>query len=63
MTLKVQRENKFCCEEHIDMAFDDFINDNETFPDFEYVSGMKCSYCSNDAKYMLILKSSTDDDK
>lgn len=45
------------------MAFDDFINDNETFPDFEYVSGMKCSYCSNDAKYMLILKSSTDDDK
>lgn len=45
------------------MAFDDFINDNETFPDFKYVSDKKCSYCSNKAKYMLTLKSITDDDR
>ena len=45
----------FCCEEHTDMAFDDFLVYNETFPNFVSSSLHKCSYCENNAKYVLEL--------
>lgn len=49
------KESKYCCENHIDMAFDDFLLQNETFPYLEKIENTKCSYCTNDAQYVLKL--------
>lgn len=49
----MQDENKFCCEEHTDIAFDDFLVETETFPNFEKTANKKCDYCDNDAIYIL----------
>lgn len=49
----MENENKFCCMEHMDIAFDDFLVDNETFPNIEEVKDGSCSYCDNKAKYIL----------
>lgn len=44
----------YCCEDHTDIAFDDFINCNETFPYLEKVTdNEKCSYCEKKALYVL----------
>jgi len=49
------KESKYCCDNHIDMAFDDFLLQNETFPYLEQIENTKCSYCTNDAQYVLKL--------
>ena len=41
----------YACEEHIDEAMDEVINEKETFPVINEVEEMKCSYCNNKAKY------------
>jgi len=51
----MEEKNKYCCEEHTDLAFDDFLLDNESFPNLETdISNHKCDYCENQAKYVLI---------
>ena len=49
----MEEKNKYCCSLHIDMAFDDFLLETETFPFMENAIDKKCSYCTNDANYML----------
>ena len=51
--ISMQNENKLCCEEHTDIAFDDFLIENETFPNVERVDEGKCDYCDNKANYIL----------
>ncbi|WP_187119322.1 CxxH/CxxC protein [Clostridium polynesiense] len=43
-----------CCEEHTDMAFDDFLLDSETWPELNKAqNSCSCSYCSREAVYCL----------
>lgn len=44
------------CNEHQDMAFDDFINTYETFPILEKATDQKCCYCIKKATYKLSVK-------
>jgi|GEM_PF-570799 len=44
----------YACGEHIDMAIDDFLVENETFPVLSKAAEGKCSYCSRPAEYILI---------
>lgn len=55
MILKVQQNNKQVntCEEHVDLAFDDFLVKYETFPLLNEIKDVKCSYCEKDAVYVL----------
>lgn len=46
-------KDKYCCNLHIDFAFDDFLLETETFPFMEVISDTKCSYCNNEAIYVL----------
>lgn len=47
------KRNKYCCEDHVDMAFDDFLVENEIFPYLEKTKDCKCTYCDKDAQYVL----------
>ena len=51
----MEQNNKkiFTCEEHIDMAFDDFLTFNETFPVLSEIKYVNCSYCEKPALYVL----------
>lgn len=49
----------YCCEEHLDDAFDDFLVINETFPVVNAASFKKCSYCDSPASYELDLQQFT----
>lgn len=44
-------ENKYACEEHIDEAMDEVINEEETFPVINEVTGKQCNYCNKESKY------------
>lgn len=44
---------KYACEEHIDEAMDEIINENETFPIINEAFDEKCSYCDKKSKYKL----------
>ncbi|WP_027625415.1 CxxH/CxxC protein [Clostridium lundense] len=51
----MQKRSSFSCEEHIDIAMDDFILDNEIFPVLDKLYGIntKCQYCTRKATYIL----------
>lgn len=51
----MKEKSKTCCEEHLDLAFDDFLVEFETFPVMKETKEKDCSYCSNPAKYLLEL--------
>ncbi|SHI98708.1 CxxH/CxxC protein, BA_5709 family [Clostridium amylolyticum] len=43
-----------CCEEHLDMAFDDFLVEYEIWPELKKSEETCiCSYCSSKAVYCL----------
>lgn len=46
---------KYACDEHIEDAMDDVINESETFPLIEKVYGSKCSYCDKKSTYEVKL--------
>lgn len=48
-----EEKNKYFCEEHLDKAFDDYLIENEEFPDVYEVKDHKCDYCGKQAKYKL----------
>lgn len=52
-TILMQGKSKNACEEHMDMAFDDFLIENEAFPNLCEAADEKCSYCDKKAKYVL----------
>jgi len=43
----------YACEDHIDLAIDDFLVENETFPVLTKADKATCSYCENVAEYVL----------
>lgn len=51
----MQEKNKYCCEIHVDLAFDDFLVENGTFPHLQEYERGKCFYCNSNSKYLLAL--------
>jgi CxxH/CxxC protein (TIGR04129 family) len=51
----LNEKSKACCEEHLDIGFDDFLVEFETFPVMEDTKDGICHYCSEPAKYILQL--------
>jgi CxxH/CxxC protein (TIGR04129 family) len=51
--IATKKQNKYSCDAHIDMAIDDFLVENETFPWLEKATEEICSYCSNKAVYAI----------
>jgi hypothetical protein len=49
----LQEGNKYCCENHVDLAFDDFILENETYPFLQVCNHAKCDYCAESSAYVL----------
>ena len=44
----------YCCEEHVDMAFDDFLLETEDTPNLvKAEKEVSCDYCSEKALYCL----------
>lgn len=43
----------YSCENHIDIAIDDFLVKNETFPILNSSKDRKCDYCDDVAVYVL----------
>jgi CxxH/CxxC protein (TIGR04129 family) len=43
----------YACEEHIDMALEDFVNAKEEAPEILSVSSGKCAYCDRMALYFI----------
>mgnify|MGYP002556362749 FL=1 len=41
----------YACEEHIDEAMDEIINEKETFPVINEMTEKKCDYCDKKSKY------------
>jgi CxxH/CxxC protein (TIGR04129 family) len=49
-------DNKiYTCDQHLDKAFDHFLDEKEVFPYLDKVSIGTCSYCDCPAKYVLKL--------
>ena len=44
---------RYACEEHMDEAMDDIINEEETFPVINECKNNKCSYCDKESKYEI----------
>lgn len=53
--ISTEEQNKYSCETHINMAIDDFLVENETFPCLEKVSNRICNYCAGKAIYIIKL--------
>jgi len=49
----VQEENKYFCKEHLDKAFDDYLLENERFPNVVEDTEHKCNYCQKQSEYKL----------
>ncbi|MBC8060345.1 MAG: CxxH/CxxC protein [Clostridiaceae bacterium] len=47
----------YTCDQHLDKAFDHFLDENEVFPYLEKISIGTCSYCDCPAKYVLSVTS------
>ncbi len=45
--------NIYTCENHLDEAFDYFLDENEVFPHLEKAKAETCSYCDCPAEYVL----------
>ncbi|WP_245154029.1 CxxH/CxxC protein [Jeotgalibacillus proteolyticus] len=55
-----ERENMkiYCCKEHVELAMDIFVDEEETFPALHTVDNLKqlsthCEYCRNEAAYLV----------
>ena len=51
--ITTKKQNKYSCETHIDMAIDDFLVENETFPCLEKASNGICDYCPGEVIYII----------
>ncbi|MDG5472380.1 CxxH/CxxC protein [Jeotgalibacillus sp. ET6] len=48
----------YCCEEHVELALDVFVDEEETFPELRTVDNPErlstnCEYCRNQAAYLV----------
>ena len=44
---------KYACEEHLDEAMDDIINEEETFPVINKCNNNQCTYCEKQGEYEI----------
>ena len=44
---------KYACEDHIDEAMDEVINEEETFPIINKCKDNQCSYCEKHSEYEI----------
>ncbi|GFZ33383.1 hypothetical protein CSC2_39090 [Clostridium zeae] len=44
---------KLSCEDHVDMAIDEYIDQFETFPTLENADSGSCNYCNSKAVYKI----------
>ena len=51
----MQDKNFYACDNHLDKAFDHFLDENEAFPYLGKISIGSCSYCDCPAEYILKL--------
>lgn len=47
-------KSKLSCQNHLDMAFDDFLLEEEIFPTLLKAEEGICDYCKDAAVYILI---------
>jgi len=43
----------YSCQEHIDIALDDFVDEFEVFPVLTKINNEKCSFCDKQAIYQV----------
>lgn len=47
----------YCCQEHVELALDIVVDEHETYPVLNKVTGEKlstnCEYCPNQAVYVV----------
>lgn len=43
----------YACQEHIDEAMDDLVDEFETFPVINECKSETCNYCSNKSNYKV----------
>ncbi|MHC1719408.1 MAG: CxxH/CxxC protein [Clostridiaceae bacterium] len=51
--MQEEKQPVYACEDHIDIAIDEFIDKNETFPILTKAIEGSCSYCEKTAVYVL----------
>jgi CxxH/CxxC protein (TIGR04129 family) len=60
MYRKVELKMIYSCEEHVDIALDDIVDEFMTFPVLSKVDGdnlsTSCEYCQNPATYIVANK-------
>ncbi len=44
---------KYACDEHINDAMEDMINESESFPIISENKDKECTYCSEKSKYEI----------
>ncbi|WP_326911482.1 CxxH/CxxC protein [Sedimentibacter sp. MB31-C6] len=52
----MNEERIYACEEHVEIALDDFLNYEEIAPKIINISdeNFKCNYCDNNAYYEIL---------
>lgn len=43
----------YACQEHVEMALDDFVDENEIFPNLDKDDNGKCHYCDKLSVYKV----------
>lgn len=56
------KRSKLSCMDHLDIAFDDFLLEEETFPTLLEAKDGLCNYCQNPAVYILLKSVNTNGD-
>ncbi|MPQ43408.1 CxxH/CxxC protein [Clostridium tarantellae] len=51
--MDLERNNILSCQQHVDIAIDEFINDNGTFPELIENKEGNCDYCKKESKYEI----------
>lgn len=49
----MEHKTIYACNEHVEIAIDDFVNDTEQAPQIVNVENKKCSYCNEQASYEI----------
>lgn len=55
----MRRKSKLSCKDHLDMAFDDFLLEEETYPNLLETKEGTCNYCDSTAVYILLKNENT----
>lgn len=51
--MDLKRNSSFACEDHVNIAIDEFINEYEEFPILEQNTEVKCKFCDRNSIYVI----------